>query len=488
MPLPRFPLRLRFSESVSQFPGPRQAPAPAPADNRAPTQPHILLALLLAALAMAAPEVRAAERARIPLDDLRAFAEVMEQVRTAYVEPVDDRTLLENAIKGMLSELDPYSAYLDKKALAELREQTSGQVAGIGVELGFDHGRIAVITPIDDSPAARAGMQPGDIVLSIDRAPTKGMLLSEAVDRLRGPAGSSVVLELLREGKPRQTVRLTRAVVTVTSVRAGIPELGYGYLRISQFQLDTAKDMLAALMRLRVWNGGRLRGLILDLRNNPGGIVQSSVEVVDAFLDKGLIVSTRGRVEGARFTFSATRGDVTQGTPIVVLVNEGSASAAEIVAGALQDQHRATIVGMRSYGKGSVQTILALSGDRAIKLTTALYYTPAGRSIQNTGINPDLAVVGNRAAALADGVVTVTNAASAASAPTAPPPVRYTGTDAQIAAAVSYLRSGGSARPPAPRPATPTQSAQAQAAQAQSAQTQSAQGQPAPTRPRAAAR
>ncbi len=410
----------------------------------------MLLTALLVGMVLATPYAHAAERARIPLDDLRAFAEVMEQVRTAYVEPVDDRTLLENAIKGMLSELDPYSVYLDRNALAELREQTSGQVAGIGVDLGFDHGRIAVITPIDDSPAARAGILPGDIVMSIDRAPTKGMLLSVAVDKLRGPAGSSVVLDIQREGKPRQTLRLTRANVSVTSVRAGIPELGFGYVRISQFQLDTAKDLLATLTRLRALNGGRLRGLVIDLRNNPGGIVQSSVEVADAFLDAGLIVSTRGRVEGARFTFSATRGDVTQGTPIVVLVNEGSASAAEIVAGALQDQRRATIVGMRSYGKGSVQSILALSGERAIKLTTALYYTPAGRSIQNVGISPDLAVAGNRATALADGVATLTATSTAA---TAPPPTRYTGADAQLTAAVSYLRNGGSARPAAPRPA-----------------------------------
>ena len=389
----------------------------------------------------------AAERARIPLDELRTFAEVLEQVRTAYVEPVDDRKLLENAIKGMLSELDPYSSYLDRKAFAKLREQTSGQVAGIGVDLGLDHGRIAVITPFDDSPAARQGVLPGDIVLSIDRTPTKGMLLSEAIERLRGPAGSAVTIELQREGRPRQTLRLTRANVTVTSVRAGIPELGVGYIRLSQFQADTAKDMISALTRLRALNGGRLRGVILDLRNNPGGVVQASVDVVDAFIESGLIVSTRGRIEGAQFSFSATRGDLTQGLPVVVLVNEGSASAAEIVAGALQDHRRATIVGARTYGKGSVQTVLTLSGERGIKLTTAHYYTPAGRSIQNAGIAPDVAVAGNRTAGIADGVVMFGTSA--------PPPPRYAGSDAQLAAAVNVLRSGGQVRPATTRPAPP---------------------------------
>ena len=389
----------------------------------------------------------AEERARIPLDELRTFAEVLEQVRTAYVEPIDDRRLLENAIKGMLSELDPYSTYLDRKAFAQLREQTSGQVAGIGVDLGLDHGRISIVTPFDDSPAARQGVLPGDIVLSIDRAPTKGMLLSEAIERLRGPAGTAVALELQREGRPRQTLRLVRANLTITSVRAGIPEFGVGYIRLSQFQIDTAKDMLAALTRLRALNGGRLRGLVLDLRNNPGGVVQASVDVVDAFVDSGLIVSTRGRIEGAQFSFSATRGDVTQGLPLVVLVNEGSASAAEIVAGALQDHRRATIVGARTYGKGSVQTVLTLSGDRGIKLTTALYYTPTGRSFQNAGIAPDIAVAGTRAPGIGDGVAMLGSTASA--------PQRYAGSDAQLAAALNVLRTGGPARPAAPRAAPP---------------------------------
>lgn len=347
---------------------------------------------LLPAAEHAAAQPAAVGKATLPLDELRTFAEVLDRIKTAYVEPVDDKTLLENAIKGMLSNLDPHSAYLDPQEFQELQESTSGEFGGLGIELGLADGQLKVVSPIDDTPAARAGIEAGDLIVRIDGQPTKGWTLVQAVDKLRGKAGSKVELTLLRgAGKPF-TVKLERAVIKVRSVKSELLEKNYGYLRITQFQVNSGEEVGKALARLKKDNGGKLAGLILDLRNNPGGVLQSAVQVADHFLTKGLIVYTKGRIPNSELRFSADPADASEGVPLVVLINGGSASAAEIVAGALQDQKRAVLMGTDSFGKGSVQTVLPLTNDRALKLTTALYYTPSGRSIQAQGIVPDIVV------------------------------------------------------------------------------------------------
>ncbi|HEY6610705.1 MAG TPA: S41 family peptidase, partial [Pseudomonas sp.] len=361
------------------------------------------LALSLALLG-AAPLVQAAEpaagadtaaaagKAVLPLDELRTFAEVLDRIKSAYVEPIDDKTLLENAIKGMLSNLDPHSAYLEPEDFQELQESTSGEFGGLGIEVGQEDGLLRVISPIDDTPAARAGIEAGDLILRIDGQPTKGWSLMEAVDKLRGKPGSKIELTLVREGGKPFTLKLERAVIKVLSVKSELLEKGYGYLRISQFQVNSGEEVAKALAKLQKDNGGKLGGLVLDLRNNPGGVLQAAVEVSDHFLNKGLIVYTKGRIANSELRFSADPADASQGVPLVVLINGGSASAAEIVAGALQDHKRAVLMGTDSFGKGSVQTVLPLTNDRALKLTTALYYTPNGRSIQAQGIVPDIVV------------------------------------------------------------------------------------------------
>lgn len=331
-------------------------------------------------------------RAQLPLDDLRTFAEVLDRIKSAYVEPVDDKTLLENAIRGMLSNLDPHSAYLDPQAFQELQESTSGEFGGLGIEVGMEDGFIRVVSPIDDTPASRAGIEAGDLIVRIDGHPTKGMSMQDAIDMMRGKAGSQVVLTLVREGGQPFDVTLTRAVIKVQSVRSQLLEDGYGYLRITQFQVNTGAEVGKALANLRKDNKAPLKGLVLDLRNNPGGVLQAGVEVADHFMTKGLIVYTKGRIANSELRFSADPADASQGVPLVVLINGGSASAAEIVAGALQDSRRAVVMGTDSFGKGSVQTVLPLNNDRALKLTTALYYTPNGRSIQAQGIVPDIEV------------------------------------------------------------------------------------------------
>ena len=330
----------------------------------------------------------------LPLKDLRIFAEVFNQIRAAYVEKVDDRTLLENAIKGMLNGLDPHSAYLDKDSFTELRESTTGEFGGVGLEVGAEQdGFVRVITPIDDTPAKTAGMESGDVIIKIDGKSVKGIGLNEAVDRMRGPKGSKITLTVVREGTPGPfDVTLVRDVIRVRSVRQRMLDPGLGYMRIAQFQSETGKDFVKALDSLTAENKGALTGLVLDLRNNPGGVLQASVEVADAFLEEGLIVYTEGRIENASARFSARPGDLFKGAPVVVLINGGTASASEIVAGALQDHKRAVVVGTDSFGKGSVQTVLPLAEDRAIKLTTARYFTPSGRSIQAQGIKPDIDV------------------------------------------------------------------------------------------------
>ncbi|WP_439886581.1 S41 family peptidase [Pseudomonas sp. MBLB4123] len=338
----------------------------------------------------AAPQV--SDKAPLPLEDLRTFAEVLDRIKAAYVEPISDKTLLENAIKGMLSNLDPHSAYLDIDAFRELQESTSGEFGGLGIEVGMEDGFVKVVSPIDDTPASRAGIQPGDLIIKIDGQPTKGLSMLEAVDKMRGEAGSKIQLTLVREGGKPFDVELTRAVIKVRSVKSQLLEDGYGYLRITQFQVNSGDEVLKALNKLRKDNGKKLRGLVLDLRNNPGGVLQAAVEVSDHFLKEGLIVYTEGRIPNSELRFSADPADPSEGVALVVLINGGSASASEIVAGALQDHKRGVLMGTDSFGKGSVQTVLPLNNDRALKLTTALYYTPSGRSIQAQGIVPDIEV------------------------------------------------------------------------------------------------
>ncbi len=346
-----------------------------------------------AATAPPAASAPAANKAPLPLDELRTFAEVLDRIKAAYVEPVDDKTLLENAIKGMLSNLDPHSAYLGPEDFAELQESTSGEFGGLGIEVGLEDGFVKVVSPIDDTPASKAGIQPGDLIVKINGEPTKGLSMMEAVDKMRGKAGEKIQLTLVRDGGEPFDVQLTRAVIKVKSVKSQTLEPGYGYLRITQFQVNSGDEVGKALAKLKKDNDGKkLRGLVLDLRNNPGGVLQAAVEVSDHFLTKGLIVFTKGRIANSELRFSADPADASEGVPLVVLINGGSASASEIVAGALQDHKRGILMGTNSFGKGSVQTVLPLSNDRALKITTALYYTPNGRSIQAQGIVPDIEV------------------------------------------------------------------------------------------------
>ena len=344
----------------------------------------------------AAPAAQAATaattKAPLPLDELRTFAEVMDRIKAAYVEPVDDKTLLENAIKGMLSNLDPHSAYLGPEDFAELQESTSGEFGGLGIEVGSEDGQIKVVSPIDDTPASKAGIQAGDFIVKINGQPTRGQTMTEAVDKMRGKIGQKITLTLVRDGGTPFDVTLTRATITVKSVKSQLLESGYGYIRITQFQVKTGDEVAKALAKLRKDNGKKLNGIVLDLRNNPGGVLQSAVEVVDHFITKGLIVYTKGRIANSELRFSATGNDLSENVPLAVLINGGSASASEIVAGALQDQKRGVLMGTTSFGKGSVQTVLPLNNDRALKITTALYYTPNGRSIQAQGIVPDIEV------------------------------------------------------------------------------------------------
>ncbi|MDK1025205.1 MAG: S41 family peptidase [Gammaproteobacteria bacterium] len=327
--------------------------------------------------------------ARLPLDDLRIFAEAFDRISSAFVEEIDDRVLLESAIKGMLLDLDPHSAYLDRETFSHLEESTTGNYGGLGLEVDMDDGFIKVIAPMDDTPADKAGIEAGDLIIQLDEQPVKGMSLAEAIALMRGEPGSSIKLTIAREGEFRpMEMTLTREIIAVSSVRHRILETGYGYLRIAQFQTNTGADVLSALQEMQ--QDEPLSGLIIDLRNNPGGVLQAAVDVSNAFIDEGLIVYTEGRLPFSDLKFNATSGDQLNGTAIVVLVNSGSASASEIVAGALQDHGRAVIMGTTTFGKGSVQTILPLNEEKAIKLTTARYYTPKGRSIQAEGITPDI--------------------------------------------------------------------------------------------------
>ncbi len=327
----------------------------------------------------------------LPLDELRTFTEVFGKIKSDYVKEVDDKELLEGAIRGMLADLDPHSAYMDADSFKELQVGTTGQFGGLGIEVGMEDGFVKVIAPIDDTPAQKAGIQAGDLIIRLDSVPVKGMTLGEAVKIMRGKPGTDIELTIVREGEEKPlTITITRAIIKVRSIKSRMLEDGYGYVRITQFQSRTGRDLEKALKELIKEGGGSLKGLVLDLRNNPGGVLNAAVDVSDLFLEKGTIVYTEGRIKNSQMRFNASSGDLLNGTPIAVLINGGSASASEIVAGALQDHKRAVILGQPSFGKGSVQTVLPMQGGTALKLTTALYYTPSGRSIQAEGIVPDI--------------------------------------------------------------------------------------------------
>ncbi|HEV7165479.1 MAG TPA: S41 family peptidase [Gammaproteobacteria bacterium] len=330
---------------------------------------------------------------QLPWEDVRLLVDVMQLVKDEYVEPVDDKTLIHGAIRGMLGNLDPHSDFLDKSEFGDMQDLTSGEFNGIGIDIGVQDDAIVVISPIDGSPAARAGVKAGDEILEVNGTSLDGLSLDQASDLLRGKPGTSVTLSLLPEGSDKpMSVKLTREEVHVSSTHAELLQHGYGYLRISDFGDDTADGVKTGMRALLKKNGAPLDGLVLDLRNNPGGLVDAAVDVSDDFLDSGIIVSAKGRAPDSNFERRATPGDLLAGALLVVLVDQGTASAAEIVAGALQDNHRALIMGVQTFGKGSVQTVIPLPQGDAIKLTTALYYTPSGKSIQALGIVPDVEV------------------------------------------------------------------------------------------------
>lgn len=329
----------------------------------------------------------------LPLETLRIFTEVFGKVKSDYVESVGDKKLLEDAIHGMLAGLDPHSSYLNPESFKEMRIGTEGKFGGLGIEVTMENGFVKVVAPIDDTPAQRAGLKAGDLITRLDGTPVKGMTLNEAVKKMRGEPDTDITLTVVREGesKPLEFV-ITRAVIKITSVKGRNLEPGYAYVRVSQFQSATADALRRKISDLKKESGGKLKGLILDLRNNPGGVLNGAVSVSDMFLTDGLIVSTKGRLEESRVTYTATPNDYLKDAPMVVLVNGGSASASEIVAGALQDHGRAIVMGTKTFGKGSVQTILPINNGAALKITTARYYTPDDRSIQATGIIPDVVV------------------------------------------------------------------------------------------------
>ena len=333
------------------------------------------------------------EAGTLPLDELRTFTEVFDKAKNDYVETIDDRQLIENAIRGMLEGLDPHSAYLDQDEYQDLQEGTTGEFGGLGIEVGMEDGFVKVISPIDDTPASRAGIQAGDLIIRLGDKSVKGMSLNEAVTEMRGKPGSPIILTVVRDGEEKPlTIEIIRDVITVKSVKGRMLEPGFGYVRISNFQSHTAEDLRKQVVQLKQDETEELKGLILDLRNNPGGILNAAVGVSDLFLDDGLIVYTEGRIKDSKLQFTAKPSDILKDAPIIVLVNGGSASASEIVAGALQDHDRAIIMGEQTFGKGSVQTILPMNDAAALKLTTARYFTPSGRSIQASGIEPDIII------------------------------------------------------------------------------------------------
>ena len=333
------------------------------------------------------PEVAETAPSKVPLDEIRRYVAVFNAVRDAYVEPVDDKKLMHSAIRGLLLDLDPHSTYFDKEDAEAFDEQAAGAYDGVGVELlQQPDNTLRVIAPIDDTPAAKAGIKAGDIIIAINGKPISS---EDGMEPLRGEPGSKLTLSILREGKAKPfDVSLTRETIRITSVRSRLLEPGYGYVRINSFQADTGADFQRHLDKLQA--NGKLQGLVLDLRSNPGGLLTSAVQVADDLLEKGNIVTTRGRIAISDAKFDATPGDRLQGAPLVVLVDAGSASASEVLAGALRDNNRARVIGSRTFGKGSVQTVLPLDNGDSVKLTTARYYTPSGKSIQASGIVPDV--------------------------------------------------------------------------------------------------
>jgi carboxyl-terminal processing protease len=378
--------------------------------------------------------------------ELNLFGDVFEKVRSEYVDEVTDDTLIEGAINGMLTSLDPHSNYLNAKNFNDMKVQTRGEFGGLGIEVSMENGLIKVVSPIDDTPAARAGLKPGDLITHLDGNPVQGMTLPEAVEKMRGPENSEVTLRIRRSGKDPFDVKLVRAKIKIQSVRSHLEGDSIGYIRITSFTEQTDVGLANAMKSLRQQAGNKLIGVILDLRNNPGGLLDQAVAVSDAFIEKGEIVSTRGRRTDDAQRYNAHSGDITGGLPMVVLINGGSASASEIVAGALQDHHRAILLGTRSFGKGSVQTIIPLPGHGAMRLTTARYYTPSGRSIQAKGIDPDIQVDAakiDRPAADAD-KKNVTDKKDDPDSPSdqgsVDPSIMGTGDDYQLARAVDMLR------------------------------------------------
>jgi len=327
----------------------------------------------------------------LPYEQLQTFTEIFARIKQDYVETVSDEQLLEDAVRGMLVGLDPHSSYLNEEEYQDLKVGTSGEFGGLGIEVTMEDGFVKVVSPIDDTPAQKAGLLSGDIIVRLDEKPVKGMTLNDAVKIMRGKPGSSLLLTIIRDGESTPLKKtIVRAIISVKSVKFRTLEEGFGYVRISNFQMKTGANLKEAIEALKSENKESLKGLVLDLRNNPGGVLNAAVEVSDSFLEKGLIVYTQGRIENSALKFNAAPGELLDGAPIVVLINSGSASASEIVAGALQDHKRGVIMGSKSFGKGSVQTIMPTSNGGAVKLTTARYYTPSGRSIQAEGIDPDI--------------------------------------------------------------------------------------------------
>jgi carboxyl-terminal processing protease len=336
---------------------------------------------------------------RVPLEDVQRFSNAISEIKKYYVKPISDKELFDNAIRGMLSGLDPHSSYLNEEDFKELQTATNGEFGGLGIEVTMENGVVKVVTPLADTPAYKAGVKPGDYIIKLGSTSVEGIELKDAVNLMRGKPGSTIDLTILRKGQPKPLVlTLVREKIMIKSVKSKLLDNKYGYIRLTQFQVLTDKDMEQSIAQLKQQAGGQLRGLVLDLRNNPGGLLDSAIQVSDAFLDKDkkgnaeMIVYTQGRLPGSKFTAMANPGDILDNAPIVVLINNGSASASEIVAGALKDNKRAIILGTRSFGKGSVQTVLPLDNKRGIKLTTALYFTPDGTSIQAKGITPDILV------------------------------------------------------------------------------------------------
>lgn len=358
----------------------------------------LLLIALIASVAMTASCVTAADK-KAPKEEevdtyemLNLFGDIMERTKISYVEEVSDQKLIESAINGMLSSLDPHSSFLDAKSFQYLNEQTQGKFGGLGIEVTMENGVVKVVSPIDDTPAFKAGLKPGDYIISLDGTTVVGMSLNEAVDKMRGKVGTKIKLTIRRGTQKPFDVTLKREEIKIQSVKSEIKAKDVAYIRVSSFSEEVDKNIKDALAKMQKDTKNQIKGVVLDVRNNPGGLLDQAVAVSDLFLDEGEIVSTRSRNEEDTIKYNATKGDIINGLPIVVLINDGSASASEIVAGALQDHKRAIVMGQKSFGKGSVQSVIPFSKYGAIRLTTARYYTPSGRSIQAKGIEPDIEV------------------------------------------------------------------------------------------------